>query len=50
MRAGLIASGAVVLGPNAPPGSTASTTEQFIPDGCRRHQTGDAPAAEGERP
>jgi hypothetical protein len=49
MRAGLIASGAVVLGPNAPPGRTASTTEQFIPDGRRHHQTG-ATAAEGERP
>lgn len=51
MRAGLIAPGAVVLAPNAPPeGGTASTTGTHNPEGCRRQPAGDAPPETGEQP
>jgi hypothetical protein len=50
MRAGLIAPGAVVLAPNAPPGSAASTTTPINREERRRHPNGDAPPQEGEQP
>jgi hypothetical protein len=41
MRAGLIAPGAVVLAPNAPPAGTATATGP--PNAARRHPPVDAP-------
>jgi hypothetical protein len=48
MRAGLIAPGAVVLAPNAPPAGTATPTESSNPE--RRRLPVDAPRDEGEQP